>query len=158
MTSAPSVPEALMALGVNDDVRSFVSEVTDRILCLVGETSARHYVRLVGADLSQTALYVHKGFVSIALPVDTSARWERATGASVQQKPATHYLLVRERQFQDTTARAGAVHAAVFSVGHYREVHIGVPGEPGHADIYRATCPACFAELSVIGKCFCSDD
>lgn len=158
MMSAPSIPEALTALGVNDDVRAFVSEVSERVLCLVGETAAKHYVRLVGADLSQTALYVHKGFVSIALPVDESARWERLTGASVQKKPATHYLLARERQFQDTTARAGVVDAAAFSVEHYREVHTGVPGEPGHADTYRAICPACFAELSVIGKCFCSDD
>lgn len=156
--TAPSLPDALTALGVAEDVRAFVSDVADRVLCLVGDTSAKHYVRLVGADLSQTALYVHKGFVSIALPVEESARWERATGASVQQKPATHYLLVRQPQLADEEARAAAINAAVYSVKHYREVHIGEPGKEGWSETYTATCPKCFQVLSVTGKCSCSDD
>lgn len=158
MTSTPSVPEALTALGVTDDVRAFVSAVTDRVLCLVGESSAKHYVRLVGADLSQTSLYVHKGFVSVALPPEESPHWETATGASLQKKPATHYLLIRQPQLGRQVARAASVDAAVFSVENYRDVYIGVSGEPGATETYRAACPACFAELSVTGKCFCSAD
>lgn len=157
MTTTPSVPEALTALGVTEDVRAFVNEVAGRVLCLVGETSAKQYVRIVGADLSRTSLYVHKGFVSIALPTDENGRWERATGASVQKKPATHYLLVRERQLDEESSRAAALDAAVFSVEHYREVYIGGPGEPGTADTYRAACPSCFEELAVNGTCICSD-
>src|SRR4051794_36498034 len=111
----PTVQQALTGLGVTDDVRFFVQEVADRVLCLVGDTSSTQYVRLVGADLSQTSLYVHKGFVSIALPTDISAHWETATGAALQKKPATHYLLVRQAELDDEPSRAAALDAATFS-------------------------------------------
>lgn len=116
------------------------------------------YVRLVGASLSQTSLYVHKAFISVALPPEDSEHWRMLTGASLQKKPATHYLLVRDKQLADPKAHLQAKAAAVTSVAYYRDIYIGEPGRPGAGEAYTATCPDCFAKLSVTGKCFCSDD
>jgi hypothetical protein len=158
-SSTPTSNEALTALGASPTVRSFIDAVTGRVVCLVGETSSTAYVRLVGADQSQTSMYVHKGFVSIAVPPDRSAHWSALTGASVQQKPATHYLLVRQKQLGDAASREQALEAAVESVEHYRDVHIGEPGKQGfEGSPYLAICPGCFQELSVTDKCVCSDD
>jgi len=59
MTATPATPstqEALTTLGVTSAVRSFVPDLSDRLVCLLGDTSAKHYVRLVGANEAQTAL------------------------------------------------------------------------------------------------------
>lgn len=155
--STPDIQQSLTDLGVTDDVRSFVRAVTELVTCLAAQAPPT-YVRLVGADQAQTSLYVHKAFVSIALPPDESKHWSLLTGASLQKKPATHYLLVREKQLTDPRSCALAVAAAVASIVKYREVHVGAVGVSGTGEGYSATCPKCFEKLSVNGKCSCVDD